>query len=1441
MAVSTKENNIKSVGKDSNDHTSFSDRIIRSVLGRNFLKWLVLTSLVPLALLSIVTYYSTYKYLKEQIDFFLYESVDLRRAKINAYFDRLLVDLSLQSRSEENSRILHNLISARDISGLSLDKFVKTYRYVRIAHHQCVDLKSLVEIKGYRNIYLIDSKGSILFTAEKSNDLGTNIFTKKNLFADTCNKALKTGKPVFSDFERKETFDGRNEIAAFMADVVLNNAGDIIGLIAFQIDTAEMNQIVAHQSRAYSTFDTYLIGADLKMRTDSILDDEQTALEDIVDTPQTRQWKKKNELSAAKPDRTNPDLSETIIYQGRKGYDVIGLYEDLNIAATHFAIVAEMSFNEAFYQVRLIKVISISTLIGVLIIVFFLAFYQTREIIVPIVNISVWVKRVAQGDLAHQEVPRPKNEIGEMVEGISVMVDSFRDIVKRGNAIAEGDFQTKITLRSQKDELGSALLKMTQTLQTIALQADTISQGDYTKDVKPRSDKDILGTALQKMTESLREASEEDKHNNWLKNGQMELADRVRGDKGLKTLAEDIITFLAGYVDAQVGLLYITDEDKKLSLTGSFALPESFTVTRIDSGQGIIGEALATKQPQMVMIPKDNIVVDTGFGNVYPKKIMAYPVCHQDQVVSVIVIGSLSDFPETTREFIDLVAESIAIAINASLEREKTKTLLAKTQAQAKELQAQQEKLKQTNEELAEQTQMLKSSEEELKQQSEELKASNEGLEKSRKELKRQKEDVLAAKNDAEVKAGELELASKYKSEFLANMSHELRTPLNSLLLLSKGLAANKKGNLSKDQVEDAQVMYDSGNSLLALINDIMDLSKVEAGMLNVIIEDVNVDLLARNLHKVFDPIANDKNLSFNIEIENNAPEMLRSDSQRLEQILKNLLSNSMKFTENGSVTLKITLPEPGVGFKQSVLSVDNAIAFAVIDTGVGIPIDRQQEIFKAFQQKDGSTSRKYGGTGLGLTISKELANLLGGEIQLRSILNEGSTFTLYLPGVVDQKTLYQPLPAALSHSQEKQRPIKSIDSAMGLQPASQFISDDRNYIHEGDKTLLIIEDDDAFAKILRDHGRQNGYKCIVAGDGRSGIYWAAEHQPDGILLDIGLPDILGHQVLAQLKFSLKTRHIPVQILSGRDKDQNKSLIQGAIGYLTKPVNEESLNSVLKRIGEIAKSDISNILIIEDDEDSGRAITNLLKGSGMEIKYVGTGKEGCAEILSNKYDCVILDLRLPDMSGFDVLKSINENNSDELPPIIIYTGKEITNEEQIELDKYSASIIIKGAGSPERLLDDVSLFLHSVESRFKDDRRESIRMLHDEDAVLRGRKILLVDDDMRNTYALSKELIEVGFNVEMAQDGKEALDILEKDHSYALVLMDIMMPNMDGYEATENIRKMPHYQDIPIIALTAKAMPEDRDKCLTAGASEYLMKPIDLEKLLSIMRIWLFT
>nr|ABD75783.1 putative signal transduction histidine kinase [uncultured bacterium] len=958
-----------------------------------------------------------------------------------------------------------------------------------------------------------------------------------------------------------------------------------------------------------------------------------------------------------------------------------------------------------------------------------------------------------------------------------------------------------------------------------------------------------LQTAREKIENSMAEVEQQ----NWLKTGQAELNDTMRGEQNVAALAQNIITYLANFLQAQIGTIYLTNEEKVLHLVGSYAYTtRKGNRNEFKFGEGLVGQAaLEHHRIMFTNVPDDYIAITSGLGETVPRHIFVTPFLYEGEVKGVIELGTVDEFTERQRNFIEQVAENIAIAFNSTQVREKMQTLLEETQQQAEELQAQQEQLRVNNEELETQTTALRESEQKLQAQQEELRQTNaelaeqtHALEQQQKILQDNNRELEQARELVEEKANELELSSKYKSEFLSNMSHELRTPLNSLLILSRLLYENKDENLTDKQIEYSRTVHAAGTELLELINEVLDLSKIEAGRMVLNIEEMNLKGFTSYVEQHFLHIAEEKGLYLHIALAEDVPSSLYTDRQRVEQIVKNLLSNAMKFTTSGGITIQIDRPTAGIDLSRSTLNPQHAVAISVSDTGVGIPEEKQRVIFEAFQQADGTTSRKYGGTGLGLSITRELAKLLGGEIQLRSEEGKGSTFTLYLPEILTEPQHIEQTAKPLSDGIQEAKSMLSVEKPPVFTESQsggvEAIRDDR---HEEtsltDKFLLIIEDDPKFAKILFDLAREKGFKGLIAGDGAAGLQLADQYSPVAIILDIGLPGMDGWAVMEKLKKNPDTRHIPVHFMSAQDTPL-EAMKMGAIGYLTKPVTLDILNDAFNTIEETISQTIKKLLVVEDDDTMRASMLELLNGEDVDITPAATGEKAYHLLQSERFDCMVLDLGLTDISGFGLLEKIKADATMSHIPIIVYTGKDLTKEEETKLKQHAESIIIKGVKSPERLLDEVTLFLHRIESDLPEAQQKKLRMLHDKEMVLTDKTILMVDDDIRNVFALSSVLEEKGMTIVIGENGKEALELLKNNPGIDLVLMDIMMPEMDGYEATRQIRKQTQFSKLPIIALTAKAMKGDRQKCIDAGANDYLSKPIDIDKLLSLLRVWLY-
>lgn len=936
--------------------------------------------------------------------------------------------------------------------------------------------------------------------------------------------------------------------------------------------------------------------------------------------------------------------------------------------------------------------------------------------------------------------------------------------------------------------------------------------------------------------------------------GQNELNESVRGNLELSKVCSNVITYLAKFTDAQVGVMYVREKGDLFKLYGSYAYTKRNTISNeFKIGEGLVGQAALERETIVFSkLPEDYVIIKSGLGEMQPKFVVIHPLLLDEDVIGVIEIGSVREFSKFHMDFLKRISENLAIVINSTLSRNQVASLLEETQGQAAMLEEQttileeqQEELKKANQELEEHTAKLKQSETELKAQQEELQATNEELEEKSEYLERQKEelsfkneDLQLARNQIEEKAKELEITGKYKSEFLANMSHELRTPLNSLLILSQDLMRNKKENLNDDQVESAEIIYNSGNDLLKLINEILDLSKIESGKVVLHPEKVSIEAIMSSVKDKFKHVAEEKNIDLLIKKSETLSEEIITDPQKLQQVLLNLVSNAVKFTEKGAVAVNFSMLEDKSEVEREDLKSVDVLSISIKDTGIGIPFDKRHTIFEAFQQADGSTSRRFGGTGLGLSISKELTKLLGGEIHLESELEIGTTFILYLP-----------IKIAVPENADGQEPLKKTSvqkdyfKSIPVTPVKlnleNSIEDDKKNITEKEKIILVIEDDFNFAKTIYRFCHEKGFKCIHAGDGELGLHLAKKHIPDAIILDINLPGIGGWSVLENLKEDSKMRHIPIHMMSAEEETID-AYKKGAIGYLTKPMKREDLDMAFGRIESILNRDIKNLLVIEDDKNLRLSIKKLIGNGDVEINTVGTGEEALEAIKSKDFDCVILDLNLPDITGFELLEKLETMEDVSLPPIIVYTGKDLSWEEEYELNKYASSIIIKGVKSEERLLDETAMFLHRIVDKLPASKRKMIRKLHEKEEMLKDKNILIVDDDMRNVFAVSKILEEHGIITYKAPNGLKALDVLDENKNIDLVLMDIMMPVMDGYETMKKIREKKELQNLPIIALTAKAMKEDKQMCIDAGANDYMSKPVEIDRLLSLLRIWLY-
>ena len=918
----------------------------------------------------------------------------------------------------------------------------------------------------------------------------------------------------------------------------------------------------------------------------------------------------------------------------------------------------------------------------------------------------------------------------------------------------------------------------------------------------------------------------------WLQERQTAVATAVQGDLSPEDLAQNALGALCQATGAQVGALYRLLGDR-LVLSGGIALPSGIA-KEIPASEGQLGEVVRTKHTlQLRAIDAAHVQIQTGLGRSAPGELMLAPVTAGARVIGVIELGRVGVAQGDGRALalLERCMEIIGVALRTAQLRADLVELLEQTQRQSEELQAQQEELRVANEELEEQSRSLQQSQANLEQQQAELEQINVHLEERTHELEEQRRSLLTAQDELVRSGKELEAASQYKSEFLANMSHELRTPLNSSLILAKLLADNREGTLSPEQIKYAQAIHSSNNDLLALINDILDLSKIEAGQVELSEDNIAVAPLLVRLRETFEPLAAQKALGLDIRAEPGAPERLTIDAQRLQQVLKNLLANAVKFTEHGHVGLLVQAHGA------------DRVRFVVSDTGIGIAKAQTGVIFEAFRQADGSTQRRFGGTGLGLSISRDLAQRMGGTITVDSEPGRGSVFTLELPvhgapeaagdaaAAVSART---PAPVPAPAPQPTPASAPAAPPTPALAPSA---FDDRDRRTRPGRAILAVEDDAAFAQALVELAHDMDFDCVVAGSAQEAIDLAPRIQPSGVLLDVGLPDVSGLSVLEQLKRDPATRHIPVHVMSAQERAQ-VSLELGAVGFLLKPATRERLVAAIRQLERTSERNMRRLLIVEDDRNLRENLRRLLAHEGLDITAVGSIAEAMEQLAAVTFDCMVTDLALPDGSGYDLLERMGERESGAFPPVIVYTGRALTREEEQRLRRYSKSIIIKGARSPERLLDEVTLFLHSVEASLPSDQQRLLREARKRDAVLDGRTILLAEDDVRNIFALSSVLEPLGVKLEIARNGREAVERLAQDQEVDLVLMDIMMPEMDGLTAMRHIRKQRRHQHLPIIALTAKAMADDRERCLEAGANDYIAKPIDVDKLVSLCRVW---
>ncbi len=1064
-------------------------------------------------------------------------------------------------------------------------------------------------------------------------------------------------------------------------------------------------------------------------------------------------------------------------------------------------------------------------------------------------GIAKVVTSVAKGNLKQKLSIDAKGEVAQLTDTINEMIDTLATFSDQVTSVArevgvEGKLggQANVpgasgTWKNLTENVNQLAANLTTQVRAISEVASAVTQGDLTRTigVEAKGEVEALKDTINQMIFNLKATTLRNQEQDWLKSNLAKFTQMLQGQKELNSVTKKILSELATVVTAQHGLFYILQEDEKfmdskLNLIASYAyVKRKNSPTQYSMGEGLIGQVAVEKERMLLTnVPKDYIRISSGLGDARPQNVIILPVLFEDQLKAVIELASLDTFSQTHLDFLEGLTESIGIVLNTIESNSRTEELLVQSQSLASELKSQQEVLKMTNEELEEKAVLLAN-------QKSEVEIKNQEVEEARKAL--------------EEKADQLALTSKYKSEFLANMSHELRTPLNSLQILANELISNRDGNLTDKQIQFAKTINACGDDLIQLINDILDLSKIESGYISVDYSPISFSEISRFVESTFNPISEAKHLNFTIEMDQSLPDQIETDSQRLNQILKNLLSNSFKFTEKGEVSLKIYKANNWRTNSASLEKAETVIAFEIADTGIGISKEKQNIIFEAFQQAEGSTSRKYGGTGLGLSISRGLSDLLGGTIELESETNMGSKFTLFLPLKFIPQSEIEEIEIDSSETADKVAPAV-VKTGLKSSPSSTFnrsdidlffvdeVGDDRTDIKPDDKVLLIAEDNLTFAKIMLDQAHENGVKAIVTTKGNDVIDFINQFHPDAITMDINMPDTSGWKILDRLKTDFNFRHIPVYVISGED-DRYNGLKRGARDFLVKPVKNESLTYLFKDIHSLKDKKVKNLLIVDDNETELNMVAKAVKAADIEIITAKTAKDAINLISKHSFDCIILDLVLPDADGLDIVKEMENYISGHSTPVIIHSARDISKKQKSGLNRFPHKIITKSASSVDQVVDQAALFLHRIHKQLPKDMRDRIETYHMKEDVLIGKNVLIVDDDVRNLFALTTALERFGLNVTSAESGQEAIDILDRSKNIDIVLMDIMMPEMDGYETMKNIRKGNKHKDLTIIAVTAKAMKGDRQRCIESGASDYITKPVNVDQLSSLMRVWL--
>ena len=1370
--------------------------------------WFIVLSIGPVVIVGL----NEYKTGKEAIVKDRYDqlsSVNFQLTqRVNEYFDTILTNLFIMASSSE--AFIAELVSAPGFKTQPVSEFINSRDYGDIYEKYSMEYVDFLRFYDYSDVILGDAAGNILYTVNEYSDLGKNLFSsglEKTLFSQAVKASLYDQQPKYADLAAYPPIG--NEKVVFLILPLADSFQKAVGFIAVQIHPKNIQVMFDSGESNVAGLSSFLVGKDRKIRFGTQLENQKQLIFE-EDNPLINLW-----LSHLEDDGSyredgahfevfTSDSGHAHEPAGEHDHDLESMSEDFDSLSLDEENVLNRAAKASLSHIR--------------------SYIHGEEVLGIYLPVNIAGTPMAMlSEVTHRHA-----------------FASVQDFRKRLFVLIAITFALVVVI---------ALFVTRQLVKPIRLitrWVNRVAAGDYEEGSVLKGNNEIseLSRSFAQMTDRLRTVSDENIRKNWLQEGMAGLHNSVRGEQNMAELCHNIVTYIARYLDMHSGAMFVKDDKNQLQLMGTYAWRKrNQHANSFEIGDGLIGQAALEREViEITNVPDGYMEIESGLGSAKPAHLIIVPLCYENELKGVFEFARLGPMTDEQNLFLDYSVESIAIAINSAQYRTRVNQLLDTTTQQSEALKEQKEELRSVNEELEKRAGILEESEEELKAQSEELQKSNAELEELSEQLMTQKEEIERKNKDIELsskkvteKAEELARASKYKSEFLANMSHELRTPLNSLLLLSQMLAENDEGNLTEDQVESAQVIYNGGKELLSLINDILDLSKVEAGKMSVNLDDTPLKEIKGSIETMFNPLAESRNLQFQVCIERGASKSVFTDSQRLMQIVKNFLSNAFKFTEEGSVQVKIFNET-----RSGRYSEDMWIGFAVKDSGIGIPKEKQASIFGSFQQADGSTSRKYGGTGLGLAISREMAELLGGFIELESKDGEGTIFTLFLPAnpvcsLSPEKVLAENYVPDVFDQSFGANELEAVSQEPPKNDEPEVEVSEPVVMEAFDYQLLVIEDDPHFVAILTQLAGKHHFGCLYASTGEQGIALARQHRPSAIILDLGLPDMDGQEVLSHLKSDDATRHIPVHIVSGRDPGSVSSM--GAVGYLMKPVSVTDIDKAFLTLEKAISQDIRDVLILDLDEEQRAQVGSMLEQKGLHVGYASSVADAEKELDDHRWHCLIMDLELGDIGGLEFLEKMKGKLGPDMPSVVIHTAHPVDKAEHSRLQEFTNAMVMKGDRAFERITDEVSLFLHTVNKDQVDDTPDE--PVVGAEKSLDGHKILLVDDDLRNTFALSKALQGMGLEVVLADNGKNAISKLEEEDGIELVLMDIMMPIMDGYEATSTIRQMNEFKELPVIALTAKAMAGDKAKCLEAGANDYMTKPLDMDKLTEMLKVWL--